>query len=67
MVDEDGFGLTPHQAKMKKKNQAYQDQHMEPIGENVKVMRHSEKIRVEFRYFSTFGCWQNTQPCAPVV
>jgi hypothetical protein len=53
MVDEDGFGPTPHQVKMKKKNQAYQDRHMEPIGENVEVMRHSETIRVEFRYFST--------------
>jgi hypothetical protein len=53
MVDEDGFGPTPHQVKMKKKNQAYQDRHMEPIGENMEVMRHSETIRVEFRYFST--------------
>jgi hypothetical protein len=53
MVDEDGFGPTPHQVKMKKKNQAYQDRHMEPICENAEVMRHSETIRVEFRYFST--------------
>jgi hypothetical protein len=53
MVDEDGFGPTPHQAKMKKKHQAYQDRHLQPIGENVEVMRHTETIRVEFRYFST--------------
>jgi hypothetical protein len=53
MVDEDGFGLTPHHVKMKKKNQAYQDRHLQPIGENVEVMRHSETIHVEFRYFST--------------
>jgi hypothetical protein len=53
MVDEDGFGPTPLQVKMKKKNQAYQDRHLHPIGENSEVMRHSEMIRVEFRYFST--------------
>jgi hypothetical protein len=52
-VDKDGFGPTPHQAKTKKKHQAYQDRHLQPIGENVEVMRHSETIRVEFRYFCT--------------
>jgi hypothetical protein len=52
-VDKDGFGSTPHQAKTKKKHQAYQDRHLQPIGENVEVMRHSETIRVEFRYFCT--------------
>jgi hypothetical protein len=53
MVDEDGFGPTPHQVKMKKKNQAYLDRHLQPIGKNVEVKRHSETICVEFRYFST--------------
>jgi hypothetical protein len=61
-VDEDGFGPTPHQVKMKKKNQAYQDRHLQPIGENVEVMRHSETIRVEFRYFSTPVAGESRNP-----
>jgi hypothetical protein len=66
MVDDDGFGPTPHQAKMKKKHQAYQDRHLQPIGENVEVMRHSETIRVEFRYFSTPVAGETRNP-VPLV
>jgi hypothetical protein len=66
MVDDDGFGPTPHQAKMKKKQQAYQDRHLQPIGENAEVMRHSETIRVEFRYFSTPVAGETRNP-VPLV
>jgi hypothetical protein len=35
MVDEDGFGPTPHQVKIIKKHKVYQDRHLQPIGKNV--------------------------------
>jgi hypothetical protein len=66
MVDEDGFGPTPHQVRMKKKHQSYQDRHLQPIGENVEVMRHSETVRVEFRYFSTPVAGETRNP-VPLV
>jgi hypothetical protein len=31
----------------------YQDRHLQPIGKNTEVMRHSETIHIEFCYFST--------------
>jgi hypothetical protein len=61
MVDEDGFGPTPLQVKMKKKNQAYQDRHLPPIGENSEVMRHIDAVRktgkifVYFKIYSLVG------------